>query len=98
MAMAVATCAECDEEIEVSDRARVGQRVVCSHCGAQLEVVSTNPLELDPSYEDDDDWDDDDDFTDDEFSDLDDDEWDDDDYDDFDDDDDDDDFDDDDKW
>jgi alpha-aminoadipate carrier protein LysW len=81
--MALATCAECDEEIEVSDRARLGQRVVCSNCGAQLEVVSTNPLELDPGYDDDDDdgWDDDDDLDA-----LDDDDWDDDELDDFDDD------------
>ncbi|MFZ4659102.1 MAG: hypothetical protein ACOYNY_18960 [Caldilineaceae bacterium] len=90
--MALATCAECDEEIEVSDRARLGQRVVCSNCGAQLEVVSTNPLELDPGYDDDDGWDDDDDLDaldDDEF----DDDWDDDELDDFDDD-----LDDDEKW
>ncbi len=83
--MALATCAECDEEIEVSDRARLGQRVVCSNCGAQLEVVSTNPLELDPGYDDDDGWDDDDDLDaldDDDF----DDDWDDDELDDFDDD------------
>lgn len=81
--MAVATCAECDEEIEVSDRARVGQRVVCSNCGAQLEVVSSNPLELDPAY-DEEEWDDDDDLQDldeEEF----DDDWEDDELDDFDD-------------
>ena len=81
--MAMATCAECDEEIEVSDRARVGQRVVCANCGARLEVVSTNPLELDPGFDDDEEWDDDD------FNDLDDeefdDDWDDDELDDFDD-------------
>ncbi len=83
--MAMATCAECDEEIEVSDRARVGQRVVCANCGARLEVVSTNPLELDPGYDDEEEWDDDDDFEDlddEEF----DDDWDDDEFDDFDDD------------
>ena len=82
--MAMATCAECDEEIEVSDRARVCQRVVCANCGARLEVVSTNPLELDPGFDDDEEWDDDD------FNDLDDeefdDDWDDDELDDFDDD------------
>lgn len=81
--MAVATCAECDEEIEVSDRARVGQRVVCPNCGARLEVVSSNPLELDPAYDEEEDWDDDDDFDD-----LDeelDDDWDDDEFDDLDD-------------
>lgn len=83
--MALATCAECDEEIEVSERARIGQRVVCSNCGARLEVVSTNPLELDPGYDDEEEWEDDD-----EFDDLDDEEfddnWDDDELDDFDDD------------
>lgn len=82
--MAVATCAECDEEIEVSDRARVGQRVVCPNCGARLEVVSSNPLELDPAYDEEEDWDDDDD----DFDDLDeelDDNWDDDEFDDLDD-------------
>jgi len=80
--MAVAACAECDEEIEVSDRVRVGQQVVCSNCGARLDVVSTNPLELDPAYDEDDDWEDDDlddgelgdDWEDDEFGDFDDDE------------------------
>lgn len=85
--MAVATCAECDEEMEVSDRARVGQRVVCPNCGARLEVVSSNPLELDPAYdEEEEEWDDDDDFDDlddEEFDDS----WEDDDLDDFDDDD-----------
>lgn len=83
--MAVATCAECDEEIEVSDRARIGQRVECPNCGARLEVVSSNPLELDPSYDEEEDWDDDDDFDeldDDELGD----DWDDDEFDDFDDD------------
>lgn len=82
--MAVATCAECDEEMEVSDRARVGQRVVCPNCGARLEVVSSNPLELDPAYDEEEDWDDDDD----DFDDLDeelDDNWDDDEFDDLDD-------------
>lgn len=71
--MAVAICAECDQDIEVSDRTRVGQRVVCPNCGAQLEVASTSPLELEPADDDDEGWEDDDDFDD-----LDDDEFDDD--------------------
>lgn len=53
--MAIATCVECDEEIEISERARLGQKVMCSSCGASLEVVNTGPLELDWAYEDDDD-------------------------------------------
>ncbi len=82
--MAVAACGECDEDVEVSDRARIGQRVICPNCNAQLEVVSISPLELDSAYEDDE-WEDDDNLDDDELA-LDD-SWDDDELDDFDDDD-----------
>lgn len=64
--MAVATCIECDEEIEISGRLRLGQKVICPNCAASLEIASLNPLELDWAYEDDnDDWDDDDDLGDD---------------------------------
>ncbi|MEZ4726443.1 MAG: hypothetical protein R3E79_04845 [Caldilineaceae bacterium] len=94
--MAVATCAECDEEIEVSDRARVGQRVVCPNCGARLDIVSTAPLELETAYDEEEDWEDDDDF--DDFDDDDFDDWEDDEFDSFDDDDFDDLDDDDEKW
>ncbi len=58
--MVTATCVECDEEIEINDRPRRGLRVICPSCGAQLEVVSTNPIELDIPFDDDDEWDDDD--------------------------------------
>lgn len=69
--MAIATCIECDEEIEINGRPKLGQKVTCPNCGAELEIASINPLELDWAYEeedDDDDWDDDD-FDDDEFTD-----------------------------
>ncbi len=59
--MAITTCVACDEEIEIAGRPRLGQKLVCYSCGARLEVVSTNPLEVDWPYEgdeDDDDWDD----------------------------------------
>ncbi len=57
--MVTATCVECDEEIEINDRPRRGLRVICPSCGAQLEVVSANPIELDIPFDDDDEWDDD---------------------------------------
>lgn len=59
--MAVATCVECDEEITIGGRPRLGQKVICSNCSARLEVVNISPLEVDWAYEedDDDDWDDD---------------------------------------
>ena len=94
--MVTATCVECDEEIEINDRPRRGLRVICPNCGAQLEVVSTNPIELDLPFDEDEEWEEDDfDFEDDDdldFDDFEDDEWEDDDFDDDDDDDNDDDW------
>jgi hypothetical protein len=61
--MPYATCPGCDENIFVSARLREGDTVRCSHCDAELEVVSTSPLELDwPFYEEEteDEWDADD--------------------------------------
>jgi alpha-aminoadipate carrier protein LysW len=56
--MALVTCVECDEEIELNGRPRLGQTLVCISCGAQLEVVSTNPIEVDWADDEGDDWDD----------------------------------------
>ena len=63
--MAIVSCVECDEELEINGSPRLGQKVVCPNCGAALEVASVNPLELDWAYEDEG-WDEDDDFVDDE--------------------------------
>jgi lysine biosynthesis protein LysW len=58
--MASTPCSECDEEIEVAVRVRLGQKLVCNHCGAELEVVATDPLEVDIAQDDDDElWDED---------------------------------------
>lgn len=43
----MANCPECEAAIDVGDDIEEGQRVECPDCGAQLEVVNTNPLELD---------------------------------------------------
>lgn len=48
--MAITQCVECDKEIDVEPR-RVGLRVVCDFCGAEMEVVSIDPLELDLTSE-----------------------------------------------
>lgn len=54
----MATCVECDEEITIGRRPRLGMKVICGYCGAHLEVVSLDPLELDWADEDDEDeWD-----------------------------------------
>jgi lysine biosynthesis protein LysW len=40
-------CPECDAFIKLSVRSRKGQQTVCPTCQTTLEVVTTNPLELD---------------------------------------------------
>ncbi|MCL5005679.1 MAG: hypothetical protein M1404_04025 [Acidobacteria bacterium] len=42
------TCPECDVAIDIEEEdLEEGQIVECPECGAELEVVSTNPLEFD---------------------------------------------------
>ena len=53
-AMAIATCWGCDEDIRFPGRPRLGQTVTCYRCGARLEIVDANPLELDWSFQGDD--------------------------------------------
>lgn len=52
--MATAICPGCDGEVYVP-RSKRGQRVTCPECGAELEVVSAQPLELDWVREDEED-------------------------------------------
>jgi alpha-aminoadipate carrier protein LysW len=43
----MAHCPECEAPIDVEDEEmEEGQTVDCPECGAELEVVNTNPLEL----------------------------------------------------
>ena len=43
----MAHCPECDATIDVEDdEIEEGQTLDCPECGAELEVISTNPLEL----------------------------------------------------
>jgi len=79
--MATAFCPDCGQKIDIGPKPKKGQWVSCPHCNADLEIISTSPLELDwvqydgdEDFEDDfwddedefDDWDDDDDDLDDE--------------------------------
>ncbi len=42
------TCPECDATIDIEeDQLEEGQTIECPECGAELEVVSTEPVELD---------------------------------------------------
>ncbi len=41
-------CPECDAMIDIGeDQVEEGQSIECPECGAELEVVSTDPVELD---------------------------------------------------
>jgi lysine biosynthesis protein LysW len=60
--MASAYCPDCDGRIVLNTTPRIGKRLVCPHCDAELEIIDLDPIELDWVYEEsDDDWDDDED-------------------------------------
>jgi alpha-aminoadipate carrier protein LysW len=48
--MAVTNCLDCGHEIYLGDRPSEGQLIRCQNCGAELEVISVDPLELDWAY------------------------------------------------
>lgn len=58
--MARTYCITCDAEI-VMGNPRLGAKFECPECGEDLEVVSTDPFDVDYPYDDDwdDDWDED---------------------------------------
>ena len=56
--MPTASCPECDEDVYVDADSEQGDVVSCDECGANLEVVGLDPIELD-LYEGGDDFDDD---------------------------------------
>jgi alpha-aminoadipate carrier protein LysW len=53
-----AQCLSCGNEILFNKNPKMGMLVACSECGAELEVVWLDPLEVDWPYND---WDEEDD-------------------------------------
>ena len=51
--MPTGTCPECDADVHVDTDADKGDMVSCEECGAALEVVGLDPVELDLVEEDD---------------------------------------------
>jgi hypothetical protein len=49
--MAIAFSPDCENPTELGDRPKVGQRVTCRSCGAELEVIETSPIELDWAFD-----------------------------------------------
>ena len=58
--MVSACCPDCDGDIILNPTPKVGKGLTCPHCGADLEVIGVDPVELDWAYEEsDEDWGDD---------------------------------------
>ena len=49
--MASAHCPDCDLRIVLNPHAKLGQKLACPHCDADLEVTGVEPLELDWAYD-----------------------------------------------
>ncbi len=49
--MPTTSCPECDEEVYVDAESEQGDVVSCDECGADLEVVGLDPIELDVSQD-----------------------------------------------
>lgn len=52
--MIKAKCISCGGPINVGSKPKLGQRIKCSTCAAELEVAWLEPLELDWPYDEDD--------------------------------------------
>jgi lysine biosynthesis protein LysW len=48
---AIADCPDCGEKITIRGPVVLGRQIVCPHCDAELEIVETDPIELDWAYE-----------------------------------------------
>ncbi len=44
-------CPDCDSRIILGSSVETGLTLVCPHCDAELEVINTNPLEVDWAYD-----------------------------------------------
>jgi lysine biosynthesis protein LysW len=64
--LAKAICPSCGEWVKLSDNPKMGQKITCPECEADLEVIEVNPIELDWAFMegklDDEDWEDDEDW------------------------------------
>ncbi|AWB26474.1 lysine biosynthesis protein LysW [Halococcoides cellulosivorans] len=52
----MSTCPECAADVSLPDSVEIGEIVDCGTCGAELEVVDEDPVELDVAPELEEDW------------------------------------------
>ena len=49
-------CPVCAAEINLADDAMAGELIVCDDCGAELEIISLDPVKLDEAPATEEDW------------------------------------------
>ncbi len=49
-------CPECDAEVNIPADAMENELIACADCGSELEIMSLDPLELEPAPEIEEDW------------------------------------------
>ena len=54
--MSTVACPECAAEINLAEGTEVGEIIVCSDCGVDLEVVGLNPAAVQLAPMDQEDW------------------------------------------
>jgi alpha-aminoadipate carrier protein LysW len=52
----MAECVECGADVALHDSVEAGEIVDCATCGAELEVIGVDPVELDTAPELEEDW------------------------------------------
>ncbi|MAS36052.1 MAG: lysine biosynthesis protein LysW [Anaerolineaceae bacterium] len=51
-----ATCPECDADVNIPADAMENELIACADCGAELEIISLDPVELELAPEVEEDW------------------------------------------
>ncbi len=54
--MTTPQCPECDAEVPIPADAMENELIACADCGAELEIISLNPVELELAPEVEEDW------------------------------------------
>ncbi len=54
--MATVMCPECEAELTLDENVEESEIIVCPDCGVELEVISTDPLEVEMAPEVEEDW------------------------------------------
>ena len=49
-------CPECDAEVDIPGDAMENELLACAECGSELEIMTLNPITLEPAPEVEEDW------------------------------------------